>query len=75
MSCHIRPYYGETLITKINYAAVERFINHCRNEKVSIPTTKKILTNFGAIMSYAVKRRYIDHNHLKEVEKPKGKDE
>lgn len=67
---HLKPYYGQTAITNINLDAVEKFIADCDERKVSVATTKKILRTFGAIMDYACKRKYIDHNPVKYAEKP-----
>jgi integrase len=36
---------------------------------------RKILVNLGAIMTYACRKRYIDYNPIRDVEKPKGKSE
>jgi integrase len=49
---------------------VEKFIAHCEKENVSAAMTKKILQTFGAIMDYACKKKYIDHNPVKYAEKP-----
>jgi integrase len=70
---HLRPYFGAIRITRINYTSIERFIQHCQDEGVSIPTLKKVLRTLGAIMTYACKRRFIDYNPVRDIEKPKGK--
>ena len=41
---HLKPYFGNIKIVKVNYDSVERFIRHCQENDVSIPTTRKILT-------------------------------
>ena len=38
---HLRPYFGAIRITRINYTSIERFIQHCQDEGVSIPTQRK----------------------------------
>jgi len=60
---HLKPYYGTTRITRINYDSVERFIEHCQDKKASVPTLKKILVTLGAIMSYACVFRAIPSTH------------
>lgn len=72
---HLKPYFGNTKITRINYDSVESFINHCYEDKVSIPTLRKILVNLGAIMTYSCRKRYIDYNPIRDIEKPKGRSE
>jgi len=42
---------------------------------VSVPTLKKILVTFGGIMTYACRKRYIDYNPVRDLEKPKGQSE
>lgn len=71
----MKEYYGKTLITRINLDSVERFIEDCQERKVSVPTIKKILTTFQAIMSYACKKRYININPVKEAERPENQNE
>jgi len=72
---HLKPFFGNAKINRINYDAVEDFIAHSYNKKVSIPTLRKILVNLGAIMTYACRKRYIDYNPVRDVEKPKGQSE
>ena len=72
VECHLKPYYGQTLISRINFDSVEKFIEHCTSKEIATLTAKKIIISFGAIMSYAIKKRYINHNPVREVEKPKG---
>jgi integrase len=67
---HLKPYYGNTPITNINLDSVERFISDCEKRAVTVATTKKILRTFGAVMDYACKKKYIDHNPVKYAEKP-----
>jgi len=69
---HLKPYYGTIQITRINYDSVERFIQDCQDKRVSVPTLKKILITLGAIMTYACRKRYIDYNPVRDIEKPKG---
>ena len=39
---HLKPFFGRNKITRINYDAVENFIAHSIEEKVSVPTLRKI---------------------------------
>jgi len=69
---HLKPYYGIIPVTRINYGSVEGFIQDCRKKDISLSTLRKIKTTFGAIMSYACHKRYIDHNPVKDIKPPKG---
>jgi integrase len=69
---HLKPYFGTIKITRINYNSIERFIQRCQKKEVSIPTLRKILRTLGAIMTYSCKKRYIDYNPIRDIEKPKG---
>ena len=69
---HLKPYYGSTQVSRINYDSAERFIQNRREEGVSTPTLKKVLVSFGAIMDYACQKRWIGHNPLKDIKKPRG---
>lgn len=69
---HLKPYYGNNKITRINYDSIERFIQHCQDKKVSVPTLRKILITLGGIMAYACRKRFIDYNPVRDIEKPKG---
>jgi len=70
---HLKPFFGRTKITRVNFDFAEAFISDCYENEVSIPTLRKILVNLGAIMTYACRKRYIDHNPVRDVEKPKGR--
>lgn len=69
---HLKPFFEGILINRIGYDQVEQFISHSYSEGVTIPTLKKILINLGAIMTYAVRKRFIDYNPVRDIEKPKG---
>jgi integrase len=75
VDCHLKPHFGLTKISHVNYGAAEEFVRQCQEKEISLSTVRKIVITFGAIMSYAVKRRYIDSNPVREVERPKGQSE
>ena len=75
MENHLKPFYENLRINRITYDKVEKFISHCLDHNVSIPTLKKIIVNLGAIMTYAVRKRYVDYNPVRDIEKPKGQSE
>jgi integrase len=62
-------------ITHITTATIERYIRAKQAEGVHIITLRKILVNLGQIMAYAVRHRLIDHNPVREAEKPRDQRE
>jgi len=46
-----------------------------QNEGMNIGTIKKILVTLGQIMTYAARQGYIDHNPVREAERPRGNGE
>ena len=72
---HLKPYFENYKISRVNYDKVGKFISHCLDNGMTIPTLKKVLINLGAIMTYAVRKRYIDYNPVRDAEKPKGQSE
>lgn len=70
---HLKPFFGAPKIAHINFEAVEKFKTYSLTKDVTVPTLKKILINLGAILTYAVRLRYIEYNPVRDVEKPKGK--
>ncbi len=69
---HLKPYFGITQINKLNYDSIERFIKHCQDKGMSTPMLKKSLVTLGAIFTYAIRKRYIAYNPVRDIEKPKG---
>ena len=59
-------------INRITIATIEKFIMGKQDEGMNINTLRKMLVSLGQMLSYAVTHRYIDHNPLKEAERPKG---
>ena len=39
---------------------------------MNLATMKKVLITMGQIMAYAVRHRYIDHNPVRDAERPRG---
>jgi len=69
---HLKPYFKGVRINRVNFELVERFISNRFESGVIHQTLKKILINLGAIMTYSVRKRYIDFNPVRDIEKPKG---
>ena len=69
---HLKPFFVGIQINRIGYDQVEKFVSYCYSKKMNISTHKKILVNLGAIMTYAVRKRLIEYNPVRDIEKPKG---
>lgn len=71
---HVRNHFQELDSLKINritIATVEKFITDRHAQGMNIGTIRKVLVSLGQILSYAVRHRYIDHNPLREAERPR----
>jgi len=62
-------------INRITTAGIEGFITDRQNKGMKILTLRKILVTLGQIMAYAVRHKYIDHNPVRDAERPKGQGE
>jgi integrase len=72
---HIRNHFYDLDRLKINrvaIATVETFITDRQAQGMNIGTLRKILVSLGQILSYAVRHKYIEHNPLREAERPRG---
>jgi integrase len=54
---------------------VEKWITARHNEGMKISTLKKILVTLGQIMAYAVRHGYLDHNPVRDAERPRSNGE
>jgi integrase len=70
---HLKPFFGRLKINHVTFDTIEQFKKDSTENGVTPPTLRKILINLGAILSYAVRIRYIDYNPAREIEKPRGK--
>jgi len=72
---HVRNHFHDLTWLKINrisIATVEKFITSRQVQGMNINTLRKILVTLGQILSFAVRRRYLDYNPLKDAERPKS---
>lgn len=72
---HVRNHFQDIDRLKINrvaIATVEKFITDRQAQGMNIGTLRKILVTLGQILSYAVRHNYLDHNPLREAERPRG---
>ena len=50
---------------------MEKFIIDWQTRGMHIGTIRKVLVTLGQILGYAVRHKYLAHNSLKEVERPR----
>jgi integrase len=72
---HINNHFQDILdikISKITSPLVEKYISKKQAECIALASIRKLLVTFGQVMNYAVRHKYIDHNPVREAERPKG---
>jgi integrase len=57
-------------IDRVTIATVEKFITDRQAQGMTIGTLRKVLVTLGQILNYAVRHKYIEHNPLREAERP-----
>jgi len=75
---HVRNHFQDLdglKINRITVATIEQFITTRQLGGMNLGTLRKILVTLGQILSYAVRHKYLDHNPLKEAERPRGQGE
>ncbi|MBF0475102.1 MAG: site-specific integrase [Deltaproteobacteria bacterium] len=73
---YVKSHFTELLDLKINRittATAEKFIIARQNDSMNITTLRKLIVTFNQIMNYAVRHKYIDHNPVRDAERPRGK--
>lgn len=72
---HVRNHFKDLdglRINSITTATVEKFITTRQQQGMNINTLRKILVTLGQIFSYSVRHKYIDHNPLRDAERPRS---
>ncbi|MEW6440719.1 MAG: site-specific integrase [bacterium] len=59
-------------VDRIGSVTVEKFISAHQTAGMNVVTLRKILMVFGQIMQYAVRHKLIDHNPVRDAEKPRS---
>ncbi len=59
-------------INRITPAKVEKFIADKQAAGMNLTTLRKVIVTFNQVMTYGVRHRYIDHNPVRDAERPKG---
>jgi integrase len=60
---------------RITTSRVEKFIVAKQTAGMNLTTLRKIIVTFNQIMQYAVRHKYIDHNPVRDAQRPKGQGE
>ncbi|NLJ28042.1 MAG: site-specific integrase [Deltaproteobacteria bacterium] len=71
---HVRNHFAELNELKINRittASIEKYITAMQLNRTPIGTIRKVLVTLGQILSYAVRHKYVDHNPLRDAERPR----
>jgi integrase len=72
---HVRNHFQDLdglKINRITVAVIEKFITARQLEGMNLGTLRKILVTLGQILNYAVRHKYLDHNPLRDAERPKA---
>lgn len=72
---HLRNHFenvNDIKVNRITPAKVEKFIANKQEDNMNLTTLRKIIVTFNQVMQYAVRHRYIDHNPVRDAERPKG---
>ena len=72
---HTQNHFKELAALKINrltVAHVEKLINAKLSAGMHILTLRKVLVTLNQICAYAVRRRYLDNNPVRDAERPRG---
>ena len=73
---HIKHHFNDISKIKVNritIASVEKFITTRQAQNMNLTSLRKIITTLNQILNYAVRHRYIDHNPVKDAERPRVK--
>jgi integrase len=72
---HLKLHFTEIENLKINritIATVEKFISERQNGSMNINMLRKLIVTFNQVMNFAVRRRLIDYNPVRDSERPKS---
>jgi integrase len=64
--------FGEVKVNRVTTARVEKYITNRQKQGMNISTIRKVLVSLNQIMAYAVRHQYIDHNPVRDAERPRG---
>ncbi|MEA1883996.1 MAG: site-specific integrase [Thermotogota bacterium] len=59
-------------VNLISTAVIEKWITRRQEDNMNISTLRKVLVTLGQIMAYSVRHKYLDHNPVRDAERPRG---
>lgn len=62
-------------INQITVSTIEKFVSDKQANGVHLGTLRKIITTANQILQYSVRHKYIDHNPVRDVERPRDRGE
>ncbi len=74
---HVRNHFHDLdglKINRVTVVTIEKFTTARQMAGMTLGTLRKILVTLGQILSYGVRHKYLDHNPLREAERPRGQD-
>ena len=72
---HTRNHFEELnglKVSLITTAIVEKWITRRQEKNMNIVTLRKLLVTLNQIMSYSVRHKYLDHNPVRDAERPRN---
>lgn len=72
---HLKNHFQDIYPLKINRisaAAVEKFITKHQTGGMNLTTLRKLIVTFNQVMQYAIRHKYVDHNPVRDAERPRG---
>lgn len=72
---HTRNHFEKLNNLRVNLiatAVIEKWIIRRQQSNMNISTLRKVLVTLGQIMAYAVRHKYLDHNPVRDAERPRG---
>jgi len=73
MEGHTRTHFEELNGLKINLITttiIEKWITKRQQDSMNIYTLRKVLVTLNQVMAYAVRHKYLDHNPVRDAERP-----
>ena len=75
---HLKNHFSDLnplQINRITVRTAENLIASKREAGMNIGTLKKIIVTFNQVMGYAVRHRHIEHNPVRDAERPRSQGE
>ena len=75
MEGHTRTHFEELNGLKINLITttiIEKWITKRQQDSMNIYTLRKVLVTLNQVMAYAVRHKYLDHNPVRDAERPRN---